>query len=65
MLTTPSSSIAEKLCDVYRSLKNVRRRVVETVLEGVGATERTVDEDYDSHVEHFTSMLDDMNECTT
>lgn len=48
-----------------RTLKDARRRVVETVLENVGASEKTVDEDYDIHVAKFSSMISDMNECRT
>ena len=41
----------------------MRRRVVETVLENVGASEKTVDEEFDMHVSKFNSMMFDMNEC--
>ena len=44
-------------------MKDVRRRVVESVLEGVGASEKTVDEVFDNHHAHFKTMLDDLNEC--
>ncbi len=37
--------------------------MVETVLENVGASEKTIDEDYDVHVVKFNSMITDMNEC--
>ncbi len=36
---------------------------METVLENVGASEKTVDEDYDMHVIKFAAMIADMNEC--
>ena len=50
------------LC-ISRTFKDARRRVVETVLENVGASEKTVDEDYDAHVAKFNNMITDMNEC--
>jgi len=46
-----------------RTLKDARRRVVESVLEGVGATERTVDDEFDMFVNKFNSMMQDLNEC--
>lgn len=46
-----------------RSLKDARRRAVETVLEVAGASERTEDEEYDTHVARFDIMEKDMNEC--
>lgn len=36
---------------------------METVLEGVGASEKTVDEEFENHHTHFKQMLDDLNEC--
>lgn len=41
----------------------MRRRVVETVLENVGVSDKTIDEDYDSFVENFIMIMADMNEC--
>mmetsp|Transcript_25609 Transcript_25609/g.42735 ORF Transcript_25609/g.42735 Transcript_25609/m.42735 type:complete len:266 (+) Transcript_25609:99-896(+) len=48
---------------MIQQFKNARRRMTETVLAKVGASERTVDEQYDIHVEKFKVMLEDMNEC--
>jgi len=48
---------------IYRTLKDVKRRATQSVLATVGAAESTKDEDFDAHMEHFTSMLQDMNEC--
>lgn len=47
----------------FRSLKNAKRRVVESVLESVGAADRTVDEEFDLYHQRYTSMMVDMNEC--
>lgn len=35
------------------ALKNVRRQTVQTVLESVGAAEKTVDEEFDIHCHKF------------
>ena len=48
---------------IYRTLKDARRRVVETVLEKAGVAERTGDEVFDTHVARFDSLVKDMNEC--
>ena len=48
---------------ICRTLKDVKRRATQSVLATVGAAESTKDEDFDAHMEHFTSMLQDMNEC--
>lgn len=37
--------------------------MVESVLENVGASERTVDEEFEMHHKKFLSMMCDMNEC--
>lgn len=47
----------------YRSFKNARRRVVETVMEGVGKSERTVDEEYELFKTNYEDMIDDMEKC--
>lgn len=49
--------------NMFKAIKDARRRGVETLLEVVGSTERTVDEEFDSHEERFIKMLQDMNEC--
>ena len=33
------------------------------ILESVGATERTIDTEYDLYTKNFTDMMADMNEC--
>ncbi len=38
--------------------------MTQTVLETVGATDTTVDEDFDISVERFHEMIGDMNECS-
>mmetsp|Transcript_20377 Transcript_20377/g.18517 ORF Transcript_20377/g.18517 Transcript_20377/m.18517 type:complete len:465 (-) Transcript_20377:28-1422(-) len=48
---------------MLKVLKDTRRRVVETVLENVGVSERTVDEEYDLYVTNFNELIADMNEC--
>ena len=48
---------------MFKSLKDARRRVVETVLEKVGASEQTEDEVFDTHAARFETMCKDMNEC--
>ena len=47
---------------MWKSVKDARRRIVEKALETVGASEKTVDPDFDAHKKHFDSMVDDMNE---
>lgn len=47
----------------YRSLKDARRRAVETVLEVAGVSEKTVDEEYDKDVVRFEELVQDLNEC--
>lgn len=44
------------------SLKNARRRVVERALEAAGASEKTVDEDYDNQLASFYERVDGINE---
>ncbi len=56
-------SVFLKCFNTFRSLKDARRRAVETVLEVAGASERTEDEVYDTHVAKFDVMTKDMNEC--
>lgn len=45
-------------------MKDARRRAVETVLEAAGASEKTEDEEYDTHVARFDTMEKDMNEVS-
>lgn len=52
----------DELC-LYRTIKDAKRRVVESVLEGVGKSEKTVDEEFDLFVSKYQTMLTDMNEC--
>ncbi|KAJ1418199.1 hypothetical protein B484DRAFT_453752 [Ochromonadaceae sp. CCMP2298] len=48
---------------MIKSLKDTRRRMTESVLAKVGASERTTDKDYDISVQKFSDMIGDMNEC--
>lgn len=48
---------------VYKTLKDTRRRISQTVLSKVGSADETKDVQYDAHVEHFHSMISDMNQC--
>ena len=48
---------------LFQTLKNVRRRSVETILQTVGASESTVDDEFDLLAKKFDSMILDMNEC--
>lgn len=48
---------------MLKSLKNARRRSVETVLEAVGASQHTVDEEFDIYHKNFSEMMEDLNEC--
>jgi len=48
---------------MFKGLKDARRRMTETVLAKVGASERTTDPNYDAHVAKFDVMIADMNEC--
>eukprot|EP01031_Cornospumella_fuschlensis_P028539 gene28539-34450_t len=48
---------------MLKTLKNAKRRVVESVLESVGAADRTVDEEFDLFHQRYTAMMVDMNEC--
>ena len=45
------------------ALKNLRRRAVESVLQTVGVSEATVDEEYDKLYASTRENLDDLNEC--
>jgi hypothetical protein len=46
-----------------RTLKDAKRRVVESVLEGVGASEKTVDEEFNTYHAKYLTMMQDLNEC--
>mmetsp|Transcript_9933 Transcript_9933/g.10433 ORF Transcript_9933/g.10433 Transcript_9933/m.10433 type:complete len:485 (-) Transcript_9933:50-1504(-) len=48
---------------MFQTLKNARRRTVETVLETVGAAEKTIDNEFEVYSENFYDMMEDMNEC--
>lgn len=48
---------------LLKTLKNVRRRSVETILQTVGASESTVDDEFDLLAKKFDAMILDMNEC--
>ena len=49
----------------FRTLKDTRRRISQTVLSKVGSADETKDVQYDAHVEHFHSMISDMTQCKT
>ena len=49
---------------VPQSLRDARRRSVESMFGALGSSDRTVDADFDVHEVNFTSMIADMNECT-
>jgi hypothetical protein len=48
---------------MFKTLKDAKRRVVESVLVGVGKSEKTVDEEFDIFESKFRVMMTDMNEC--
>lgn len=48
---------------MFKAMKDAKRRAVEQVLYTVGASEKTVDQEYDDHVVHFEQCMGDMNEC--
>ena len=48
---------------IYRTFKDVKRRATQSVLATVGVADSTKDEDFDAHMEHFNTMIQDMNEC--
>jgi hypothetical protein len=52
------------MSSIFKTLKDVRRRSVETILETVGKSERTVDDEFDTLSGKFDTMIQDMNECT-
>jgi len=47
---------------MWKSVKDARRRVVESVMSNVGASERTTDPEYETHNRYFDEMVEDMNE---
>jgi hypothetical protein len=51
------------LKSMFKSLKDARRRSVETVLEAVGASQSTVDEEFELYYKNFLEMMEDLNEC--
>jgi amphiphysin len=48
---------------MFKTFKDTKRRMVESVLEGVGKSERTVDEEFDVFHAKFQTMMSDLNEC--
>eukprot|EP00349_Pseudokeronopsis_sp_Brazil_P006004 CAMPEP_0202968046 /NCGR_PEP_ID=MMETSP1396-20130829/13158_1 /ASSEMBLY_ACC=CAM_ASM_000872 /TAXON_ID= /ORGANISM="Pseudokeronopsis sp., Strain Brazil" /LENGTH=448 /DNA_ID=CAMNT_0049693869 /DNA_START=1 /DNA_END=1347 /DNA_ORIENTATION=+ len=48
---------------MLKSFKDAKRRVVESVLEGVGKSEKTVDEEFDTFYAKYQTMMNDLNEC--
>lgn len=51
------------MTSMFKSLKDARRRAVETVLEAAGASEKTVDEEFETSHTKFGDMVEDLNEC--
>jgi len=47
---------------VLKGLKAIKRRGVESLLEAVGASERTVDEEYSDNKKHFEKMVRELGE---
>ena len=48
---------------VPQSIRDYRRRSVETLHGAMGTSDRTVDPDFDVHEVNFASMVEDLNEC--
>ena len=48
---------------MLKSIKDARRRSVESVLEAVGVAQHTVDEEFEHYHKNFTEMVEDLNEC--
>lgn len=48
---------------MFKTMKDARRRMTQTVLATVGSAEKTEDPNYDAHVAKFDVMIADMNEC--
>jgi hypothetical protein len=46
-----------------RSLKDAKRRVVQSMYETVGTSERTVDESFNTHYAKYSNMMEDLREC--
>jgi hypothetical protein len=49
---------------MYKAIKDVRRRAVESLLETVGASEVTVDKDFDELSIKFETVIQELNQCT-
>ena len=47
---------------MLKSVKDFKRRLVETVMSGSGVSEKTVDPEFEAHKEYFNYMVEDMNE---
>lgn len=50
---------------MFQTLKNVRRRVVETALETVGASEITVDQEFDALAIKFEVVIQELNQTSS
>ena len=48
---------------VPQSIRDARRRSMETIFGHMGTSDRTVDPDFDVHEVNFGAMVEDMNEC--
>ena len=47
---------------MINKMKDMRRRTVESVLSSVGASEKTVDDEFEVNRKRYKEMMDDMNE---
>jgi hypothetical protein len=48
---------------IPQSIKDARRRSVESFMGAMGSTDRTYDAEFESHCKHFKALYEDMNEC--
>ena len=49
---------------IPQSIKDARRRSVESFMGAMGSTDRTYDAEFEAHCKHFKALYEDMNECT-
>jgi hypothetical protein len=48
---------------MLKSLKDARRRAVESILETVGASEVTIDQEFDHLSTKFEIVIQELNQC--
>jgi len=48
---------------IPQSIKDARRRSVESFMGAVGSTERTYDAEFEAHATHFKATMADMDDC--